>query len=964
MKYFFAGCLFVAFVLACYYGLQMSRTIGKKYKENSLFAVFCFASAIWSLGYGLLILQTDPGKAFFCRTIGMAGIDLYIIMVQMLVCHLSGIERWKSRLFNWIACLSIPVGILAVLSNHAIYQIGAQGMTWYFKPHIFNLVYTLYYIVVSLNVAGLTLYMACASGPKRLRAFGRQFLAAEALNAFGMVFVTVFPLLGKPAIPGSAITQFFGLLVLYHAVSTINRSRITIENMSGYIYNSLAMPVIVYDSDLLIRIMNDAAASFFHVERGVDRREGCALPNLFELDKEAAFFFEGNHQDIDAVCRINRVPCSLGISKIFDPYGDVIGYIIIVTDLSERVKTVQKLEEAIAEAEAANHAKRTFLANMSHEIRTPMNAIVGFSELVLKMNPEKQVRSYVEDIKTASHNLLAIVNEVLDFSKIESAKMELVRNNYYTASLFNDVFSIIDMQAQAKGLDFHMEVAPDVPNALYGDKTRVRGILINLLNNAVKYTQEGRVSLEVSVLEKYAGNVSLEFKVSDTGIGIHEEEKQRLFDSFSQMDQRMHDGVEGTGLGLAIVKGYVELMGGTIAVESKYGEGSVFTVALRQKVVDDSPLNLSYAREESSQGESSIGSLKISGIDALVVDDNQINLKVAASSLRLYGLHVDVASGGQEAVDLCGRNHYRIIFMDQMMPQVDGIEAMKRIRKLDDYYSSGACTIIVLTANAVSGARTKLLEEGFDEYLGKPMNFKQLERLFYQFLPRESITLCEKEEPDTAEADGKQAELAKLQDMLPQIDAAQGVANCGGQLEDYLSILQMIFTEGAGQLKELRDLQREGNYKDYTVKIHAMKGSSLNIGARRLSELARAQELSGKAGEYAFIDEHMEEFLTEYGQFLASVRAVLEEYRISVEPEDTDGEQAVLTKEDIHKILSDIRESIGAFDFATAASFIRGVEKGRLSEADEALFADISRWMEEMETEKIEELIDRYMAAG
>lgn len=377
-------------------------------------------------------------------------------------------------------------------------------------------------------------------------------------------------------LPGSSLTQFWGLIVLYHAVAVINRSRINITNMSEFIYYSLAMPVLVYDVDRQLQIMNDAAASFL----GISRESGQAAQNaaigcLFEVDEEEIFSFADKHKNVDAVCRENQIYCSLAVSNISDSYGDLIGYIVIVTDLSERMKTIQELEEAIKEAETANRAKSTFLANMSHEIRTPMNAIIGFSELVLKMELDQQTREYIEDIKSSAGNLLAIINDILDFSKIESGKMELVCKDYYTAGLFNDIYLIINTQAKKKELDFRMNVDPDMPNKLYGDNIRIRGVLINLLNNALKYTERGSITFEAAVIEKKDDMATLEFRVADTGIGIRPEEQGTLFESFSRADMKLNYGVEGTGLGLAIAKGYVILMNGDINVQSTYGEGSV-----------------------------------------------------------------------------------------------------------------------------------------------------------------------------------------------------------------------------------------------------------------------------------------------------------------------------------------------------------------------------------------------------
>lgn len=979
MKYFFSMSLFVSFVLALYFALRFFWSREKKMMEDWLVAVCCLASAIWSFGFGMLILQTDTDKAYFCRTVGMVGVFLYLITAQMLVCHISGMKKSLRYLFDGISLTGIIVYFLVIQKSEVVYWLDEMGMTYSFRPGFCNNVYMLYSVVMAINILYGIIYMMRCTKVKRLHAFARKFLLVEVLIFFGMTLDTVFPLIGEPAIPGSSLTQFWGLVTLHYAVRVNNRSRINITNMSDFIYYSLTMPVLVYDADRRLQIINDAASSFLEIN--AEKETGkIGLGQYFDVVESEAFTFEEKRKDIDAVCRKNQLYCSLAVSKISDAYGDIIGYIILVTDLSERMKNVQKLEEAIREAEAANRAKSTFLANMSHEIRTPMNAIIGFSELLLKMELQPQAKEYIEDIKTSSGNLLAIINDILDISKIESGKMELVCADYYTVGLFNDVFLIINAQAKKKGLDFHMSVDPNVPNKLFGDKIRIRSVLINLLNNAVKYTNKGEVSLAVTVRNKKDGIVTLEFKVSDTGIGIRPEEQEKLFESFSQVDCQSHYGVEGTGLGLAIVKGYAALMGGSVTVESVYGKGSVFTAAIEQKIVDDSPLDRAYAKEDEIIEDFSIGTMKIEGVRVLVVDDNQINLKVAGSSLSYYGLIVDTAASGAEAIRLCRQNRYKLVFMDQMMPQMDGIEAMRRIRELDAYYDFGGISrIIVLTANAISGVRDELLQQGFDEYLGKPMNFKQLERLFLKFLPKENIKLEQTaggltdtaglgtaaglaDTAGLAHADGSvneadaQSETAALQKMLPQVEIVQGIANCGGHLEDYLSILQVVYEEGEEQIRELRSLQQQENYADYTVMAHALKGAALNIGAGNMADMAKQQELAGKRGENTFIDDHMEEFLQEYGLLLEKIRTVLEKYRML-----ENAQEGAVKEEDVTGILREIKKSIEEYDFAEASELIRETGKKQLPEPYPQIFEQLEQFMKEVELDKLGDLLDRFV---
>lgn len=955
MKYVFAISLYTFAVLAFYFGIQYIWVKEKEYLENRLLSVLSFASWMWSMGFGVQILTTDEEAAYFCRVIGMIGTFLYLIDAQVLICHVSEIPAVWRNIFNGISYTGVIIYFFTIQKDQIIYKLSpTRGMTYAFKAGFGNTIYTIYCVVVALDLLFVMLYMILANKGERIRVFGKRMLFVELFIMFGMILDTVVPLLGIPAIPGSTLMQFFGLVVVRSAVNESNRSRINMENLSEFVYYSLSVPVLVYDMDRHLRMVNDSASSFLGLEKKQMLKEDSCINQLFEADDEDAFGFYEMRKDVDAVCRNNGANCNLAINKIRDHYGDAIGYIVIVTDLSERAKTMQRLEEAIKTADEANQAKSTFLANMSHEIRTPMNVILGFSELVLKMDISQQVREYVQDIKDSSENLLAIINDLLDISKIESGKMELVCSEYYTGSLFKDVFLIINAQAKRKGLLFKLSVAPDMPSRFYGDKIRIRGVLINLLNNAVKYTKEGSVTFEASVQEVEGENARLQFKVSDTGVGIRKEEQENLFESFSQVDRKVHYGVEGTGLGLAIVKGYVTLMNGDVTVDSEYGVGSVFTATIEQKIIDAKPMDAFLSQETETTEDFRLGKIKVFGTRVLVVDDNQINLKVASSTLGYYGLDVDVATSGREAIDLCKMHEYQMVFMDQMMPQMDGVEAMREIRKISPYYAvGGTAKIIVLTANAISGARQQLMEEGFDEYLGKPMNFKQLERLFVQFIPEKKIKTCaaaQQTEPDDKK------ELRELGELIPKADVSQGITFCGGRLSDYLSVLRVTYRNGEKTLKELADLQKNADYVNYTIKIHGLKSTSLSIGAKFVSDMAKEQELAGKAGDYSFIDTHMEDFAREYRGLLSQIRTVLEHYQM-LDEEQQETQPKGVTEADIKRFFEDIIKCMDEYDFAGAAKLVRQEKEKAIPEAYREDINKLSQWMEEMEEEKIRGLI-------
>lgn len=403
---------------------------------------------------------------------------------------------------------------------------------------------------------------------------------------------------------------------------------------------------------------------------------------------------------------------------------------ISVRYLEQVNKNMEFMKIHLQEVENANKSKSLFLANMSHEIRTPMNSILGFSEILLKQDMTDEQKEYIGNIRESSDNLLSIINDILDLSKIETGKMEIVEGKFEIAPLLTGVCKQIKSLADKKDLEFKTDISKSIPAVFNGDEVRIREILINILNNAVKYTQEGFVSLSVNIDEIADNITNLYIKVSDSGIGIEKNNLDLIFHAFEQADKSRNHGIEGTGLGLSIVRSYVELMHGRINVESEIGKGSTFTITIPLVVVDSTPIGeMTYKREGTPK--SRISDIKIDK-KVLVVDDSLVNLKVIGRTLEHYGITVDSVSSGQKAIELCKNNLYDIIFMDQMMPVMDGVEAMHKIRNISGYERGSNHKIVALTANAIKGVEEELLLEGFDGYLKKPVEFDKLEKVLTQ----------------------------------------------------------------------------------------------------------------------------------------------------------------------------------------------------------------------------------------
>ncbi|MBR5970152.1 MAG: response regulator [Lachnospiraceae bacterium] len=427
-------------------------------------------------------------------------------------------------------------------------------------------------------------------------------------------------------------------------------------------------------------------------------------------------------------------------------------------------KMMKELSLAMEATDAANRSKSDFLANMSHEIRTPINAVLGMNEMILRESKEPETISYAENVDSAGKNLLSIINDILDFSKIESGKMEIVEAPYRLSSVLNDVSNMILFRAKDKDLAFDVFVDQNLPDHLSGDEVRIRQVITNLLNNAVKYTLKGSVKLTVEerAVSGEEDSVNLTAIVEDTGIGIKKEDMDKLFGKFERMDLNRNKTVEGTGLGLAITKNLVEMMGGIIAVDSVYGEGSRFTVSIPQKIVSREPIGdfRESFRQSTRESGSYHESFHAPEAEILVVDDTEMNLMVIRGLLKKTQMQVTTASGGKEAIALVEQKSFDLILMDQRMPEMDGAEAQKRIRALPDE-STDSLPIICLTADAVQGARDRYLEQGFTDYLSKPVESAALEEMLLRYLPEEKIIRSERSEQENADGGATKARRAE-----------------------------------------------------------------------------------------------------------------------------------------------------------------------------------------------------------
>ena len=569
----------------------------------------------------------------------------------------------------------------------------------------------------------------------------------------------------------------------------------------------------------------------------------------------------------------------------------------------ETVKAKIKQEKALEEARRASEAKTDFLANTSHEIRTPINAVLGMNEMILRESVKaekmtdgkpsdyqeafKKIKHYSGNVDSAGNNLLAIINDILDFTKIEEGKMKIVEVEYQLSSVINDVSNMIYFKAKEKNLTFVTDVDERIPDRLFGDVVRIRQVITNILNNAVKYTEKGSVSMKITgrklnITASGKPLMELIVSVSDTGIGISEENIAKLFGKFERVDLEKNSTKEGTGLGLAITKMLLQMMHGDIKVESTYGSGSTFTINIPQLVLSEEPIgNFTEKFEKELGGRKEYHeSFRAPNARILIVDDTKMNLVVAMEFLKDTKVNIDTAGGGKEAVELALSNKYDVILMDQRMPEMDGDETLKVIKSHEEGPNIKT-PVICLTADAVVGARERYLSKGFDDYLTKPIDSTNLEKTLKKYIPAEKIEIVEKEEkaPEapviSAPEISASSEFAALSEC--GIDTDKGIANCAGDKDFYISILKEYSKDAQEKKAKLKGFLEEGNLKDYAILIHSLKSTSATIGAMAPSKLAQALEAAANDDNKDFVLENQDAFIKEYDTVLQAIGKVIPE---------------------------------------------------------------------------------------
>ena len=634
--------------------------------------------------------------------------------------------------------------------------------------------------------------------------------------------------------------------------------------------------------------------------------------------------------------------CADGVKRLFETVkvplildGEIVGILGIGRDITRR----KAMEDEIR---AASEAKSDFLANMSHEIRTPLNVVIGLTDLVLEDDTlSKQVTDNLIKISNAGSTLLSIVNDILDISKIESGKLKISPVEYYMSSLLNDVITLVITRLGEKPVVFSLNIPDDLPNKLYGDDLRVKQILTNLLSNSAKYTHRGRIELSVNC-QREDDIVWMEVSVSDTGIGIREDDVKKLFLDYFQADAKANRNIEGTGLGLSITKRLVEMMDGEINAESEYGVGTTFRLRIKQGFVEDKPIGADLAdklrsfhyTDDKRIVNKRLVRLNLSYAKVLVVDDMQTNLDVASGLLRKYKMQVDCLSSGREAVERIrsGNQSYNAIFMDHMMPGMDGIETADKIRALGTEYTK-KLPIIALTANAIHGTEEMFYEHGFQAFISKPIDIMELDSVIRKWVRNEA-----KENelgtntfltPDPSYEDNS----AKIEINIPGVDTEKGISLYGGDTKIYITLLRSYVSNTPGNLNKLRAVSKE-TLPEYVIAVHGLKGTSAGIGAETIREAALTLENLSRA-------EDLDNVLALNKRLINDTEVIVENVKKWLDQYDADNAKPRLKAPD-REVLARLMQSCENYDMA-------GIDKAmsELESTDYEKDADLVKWLKE-----------------
>ncbi|MCI8876384.1 MAG: response regulator [Lachnospiraceae bacterium] len=731
MHTFYIAVQYIGIMILMVEALYVMGQKPSKHQQYLLFLIF--ALCINFVGYLLELQSTFLREAlttvkFSYLGKSFLGITMFLFVMQ--ICKVK-IPVWVSRT---LALVHIVIIFLVLnCEKHTLFYNSIEFVQEGDFPHLV----LGHGVVYNLNCIILISYAAVMIGVC-VHYYQRAHYVFEKKQFGNLLFINIVALLGF-AIYISGVTKGYDITLLAYLIDTILLSVLifrhrlfdTLTLAKDLAVDSLAEGLVVVDNDEKIIYFNQKAEQIYEkislgkAEPILEDMNDCILEKK-NIIRDKQIYAVGSYM----------------VEQESTYYGKM--YVLTdVTDNYHYTKRMQEQAEIMKElkeqAEAANQAKSLFVSNMSHEIRTPMNAIVGLTEVLLRKDWPVEEKKYLLNIKSSGKALLDIINDLLDFSKIEAGKFVITRDTYDIAQMFRDIQVIGDTRIGDKDVKLVMDVDREIPRLLYGDSLRIRQVLINIMNNAIKFTDKGSVTVQVQAKQREGKRVQLDFSVKDTGQGIKKQDLEHLFNAFTQVDLKKNRGKEGTGLGLAISRQLVELMGGTLLVESEYGKGSEFYFTLWEGIESEENIgDFGEIKEQPGDAGKDMFTFTLPDATILLVDDNEINREVAQALLEPFEMKIDVVSNGKEALDLVQQNHYDLVFMDHYMPVMDGVEATRRIRSLEgDYYKN--LPILALTADAVQGVKEEFLAAGMNDFVSKPIAMKDITSALTRWIPKNKI---------------------------------------------------------------------------------------------------------------------------------------------------------------------------------------------------------------------------------
>lgn len=920
---------------------------GEGSREQKLMGYFIGGALIQNTGYVLELIAPTMEAAVTAakmQYLGSPFIPLCYCWFMFSYCY----EKVPDKLLKLMAV--IDVALLMIIYTNEWHHLYYRQLGWLYNEDghgYLNIVYGPFYYaflatgcVIPYTLSLYALIRAIILKPEH--AASRKYKTMIVLSLFPTAALFAY---AKKLTFGLDFTPAVLGLVLSAVVMLVwsRRSYDFGSLASGVVLHNMADGVIVLNDEKRLVSYNTAAAGIFP-----ELMEHAAGDNIEDIQDFTANMLDGAGK---GEFEWNDRFYECHVKQISDKNEENQGYVILILDITETKNYIEEIKRVREQAERANMAKSEFLANMSHEIRTPMNAITGLSDIIMEESWGRAVYTYACNIKEASQSLLTIINGILDLSKIEAGRMELVTADYYVKGIVSEVVNMMGVEASRRGLLMKCAYDMTIPCQYHGDAGRIKQILINLLNNALKFTKEGYVRISVGGTPgDTADTEQLVFEIEDTGCGIRKEDMERIFEDFMQVDSANNRSVEGTGLGLSITRHLVRMMGGTIQVKSVYGQGTTFTVTIPQRIVDKR--TLTEMPKVPHKEQEKIEMFLAEGYKVLIVDDNRINRNVVMSLLKNYGFDLTEASSGMEAIELVCKKEFDIIFMDHMMPEMDGLEAVRIIR--NECGENGTKPIIIaLTANAMDGVRERFLKNGFQDFVAKPLDRKQLHATLEKWVPDERKKRQKAMEPGRRHL-RKGGELANI--YINGIDMNEVREHYSGSITDYQELLSLYCMDGKRKLVLLEELLAKGDYKNYEVEVHGLKSASANVGAMKLSACAKAHEMAASGGDIEYIKMHFTELISAYENQLSDIKEYLDTIP-GADAEKEKKEAPDIGQEKLKQEIGEALEQLEHFRSKECVHKLEDLQKYRIADEVRQKLDEILEQLKMYEDDKAEQLL-------